>query len=192
MENPHGSWTGILDSRVSYWRLYSWQLWATLPPSSQSERCSAPVRAVTPVEKSFIWCQKFQILQKTWCDRYEWTFQPELVGSILITRKRWAHSWDWVKWGDWGRSKWRRLFMGYVPESLPLAFLSGERPHTPWWHMLPHHSTFTPYCNALSTWPSEFPVNLSYWGLTRRARESRELVCVAHCCIPSISGLPPQ
>lgn len=100
------------------------------PTLLQSEQCQcpAPITAVTPVGKLFIWCQKFQILQKTWCHRYEWAFQPELAGSSLITRKRWAHSWDWVKWGDWRRSKWRRLFMGYVPESLPWAFLSGERP----------------------------------------------------------------
>lgn len=164
MENPHGSWTGILDSWVSYWRLHSWQLWATLPPSSHSEQCSAPVRAVTPVEKLFIWCQKFQILQKTWCDRYEWTFQPELMGSILITRERWTHSSYWVKWGDWGRRKWRRLFMGYVPESLPLAFLSGERPG-PTLHdecspiTAPLHHIITHYpldpLNSQSTWATE-------------------------------------
>lgn len=99
----------------------------TFSPSSQSEQCPTPIIAVTTVEKLLIWCQKFQILQKTWCNRYEWAFQPELVGSSLITRKRWAHSWDWVKWEDWRRSKWR-LLMVYVSESLPWAFLSGDRP----------------------------------------------------------------
>lgn len=66
--------------------------------------------------------------------------------------------------------------MSYVPGNLPRTLLSegqeGASPMLLWWLVLPHHNTFTPYCDALSTDPSEFSIDLSYWEFSRRTKEA--------------------
>lgn len=107
---------------------------------------------------------------------------PELLGSsLIIRRKRWAQNWNIE--GDIEGEGRREIINGYVPRSPSWALFSGEGPAPMLTHTPPSQHLHT-IVQCFVHWLNS--QKMSCWDFSRRNKESRHWVCVAHHCDPGI------